>query len=1086
MLYSLYLRYIMWKIFSKSKQVLFVTVLVCIITLCGCENFLQGATTKKQLDDLVAYLNAPKATIKVSLGSADFGIVYPPNFTGTEGESFTIEFTKKENVVFKCWTCFDSNGNSSEDVTFSEESVRYDPANGSNIYTVKATINNIKEGIEVRPKCYLSNERIPPVLVHVSAFSTSDTSSEKYKELTDKDFGSWDTNNNTYTHGDYGNNLLSHSIYFKLTGYDEQSGLSDIKITETYYNNVSGSTVNSVYEPLFIPVDKCKKFNDIYSFDYDFKTVFDGIIKLEISLMDYAENESIESEKKVFYVLKDTSIDESKIYFEELDRYQTYDSYVQWTETTNMPLPFPKRETINGRDTITLTLNNTVNFKDQIYSGWKTEYDMKIFWGYSLNEITNLITPEKNSDGNNVYRFTRNAKQVAFIKIICKDYIGNEKQLIRAFPPELDFDKESAFFVQEQQGSQTNMTIHPYNISNYQHLCQTVGAMSCEIQYIEYPSVTEYRIYVNGNLQLVQDAYYMDSSITFTNSYAGKTPLYYMVMCFRYEDGSFYYSPVSTTALKVKFNSSYTGTTSGYTTEIIGKPSTTAGNNTYIKNNISLSVEPVKNSGLYKLTVSDYKTQAGLESEVNYKFKCVVANTSESYIFAEDVFYLPSSNQYRIYIISEDTSGKKYTSSYLNFYLNGSTSSSTTLTLSEDLTPPVMSGLGINQSYRGYFEWYHSTPSSFTPHWHTGTLPSNPPYSMNPVPNLNAYVPVDDKQMFSTTVNSKTVGKIEYYFIPNPQETVYDFHSYSEEEISQYPKRTAYYDLNQMDYLLPQFSGRSGTNNSYSSKPIDESGILNTFHQMRIELPYDGLEEGFYTVCLKAYDANNNYTWAFAPAVNQTTGTFLSWTFDSSKNTITNNGGKRDRLFVYYYDNDHDRWVAFYNDLDSTTNEGYRYHLLSTSQNEKIYENNFLKNRWAKFIGYKYVSEVGGGPKVSNSKFYNVQYVYLDYERYKNTNNAIVCNVKDIFEGGVNGIQVFADAPVFVHTLYCSRCLTDTNTPEDAIIWENKATETGVAFKNGSFTYGYENLEEVPNNVYYTTIAHFADGSVVMGEIKTK
>lgn len=85
-----------------------------------------------------------------------------------------------------------------------------------------------------------------------------------------------------------------------------------------------------------------------------------------------------------------------------------------------------------------------------------------------------------------------------------------------------------------------------------------------------------------------------------------------------------------------------------------------------------------------------------------------------------------------------------------------------------------------------------------------------------------------------------------------------------------------------------------------------------------------------------------------------------------------------------------------------------------------------------------------------------------------------------------NGYQVFADAPTLCHTMYFPTKLTETNTKEDAYFWESKAIETGIMVKDSMFTYSDENLAEIPEGFYYTTICHFADGTILMSDINVK
>ena len=85
-----------------------------------------------------------------------------------------------------------------------------------------------------------------------------------------------------------------------------------------------------------------------------------------------------------------------------------------------------------------------------------------------------------------------------------------------------------------------------------------------------------------------------------------------------------------------------------------------------------------------------------------------------------------------------------------------------------------------------------------------------------------------------------------------------------------------------------------------------------------------------------------------------------------------------------------------------------------------------------------------------------------------------------------NGYQIFCDAPAFCHTLYSTRKITSGNTEKDALEWEAQAQETGIVVsENGSgFTYKNTNLDGVPSGDWYTTICHFADGTVLMSPVE--
>ena len=107
-------------------------------------------------------------------------------------------------------------------------------------------------------------------------------------------------------------------------------------------------------------------------------------------------------------------------------------------------------------------------------------------------------------------------------------------------------------------------------------------------------------------------------------------------------------------------------------------------------------------------------------------------------------------------------------------------------------------------------------------------------------------------------------------------------------------------------------------------------------------------------------------------------------------------------------------------------------------------------------------------------------YLYPQYLITKDTDNPLICDLKDVFLGQT-GINILADQPCFVHTIYCPRNLG--NTAEN---WLNGGLETGLVMKQKSFTDSFENTAGVPEGYYYTTIIHFADGTFLMTDVKQK
>ena len=85
-----------------------------------------------------------------------------------------------------------------------------------------------------------------------------------------------------------------------------------------------------------------------------------------------------------------------------------------------------------------------------------------------------------------------------------------------------------------------------------------------------------------------------------------------------------------------------------------------------------------------------------------------------------------------------------------------------------------------------------------------------------------------------------------------------------------------------------------------------------------------------------------------------------------------------------------------------------------------------------------------------------------------------------------NGYQVFTDAPTLCHTMFAPTKLTETNTTEDAYVWESTGMETGIMVKDSMFSYSNDLTDGVPEGFYYATICHFADGTILMSDVKQK
>ena len=102
---------------------------------------------------------------------------------------------------------------------------------------------------------------------------------------------------------------------------------------------------------------------------------------------------------------------------------------------------------------------------------------------------------------------------------------------------------------------------------------------------------------------------------------------------------------------------------------------------------------------------------------------------------------------------------------------------------------------------------------------------------------------------------------------------------------------------------------------------------------------------------------------------------------------------------------------------------------------------------------------------VSNYAYF---YPSLDSENYKLADLS-ACS---------RGITVFTDQPCLVQTFYCSYDLG-----QDASDWINRGFEAQRQTEKTSFTYVIDK-DSIPYSNYYATVVQFADGTVVMSDVK--
>ena len=156
------------------------------------------------------------------------------------------------------------------------------------------------------------------------------------------------------------------------------------------------------------------------------------------------------------------------------------------------------------------------------------------------------------------------------------------------------------------------------------------------------------------------------------------------------------------------------------------------------------------------------------------------------------------------------------------------------------------------------------------------------------------------------------------------------------------------------------------------------------------------------------------------------------------------------------------------------------------------YSEKFLKISTRYTVGLESTGDAQKSIYCKPVYIYTGYYKYLsDYESAHPGQTAPSYCTSKTWMPMANGWQIFNDKPCFVHTRFCSKNLTEPGdlSKKAAYEWEARAQETGIVYNDGltmTFSYTDDNLDGVPSGYYYTTICHFADGTVVMSEVKQK
>ncbi len=254
-----------------------------------------------------------------------------------------------------------------------------------------------------------------------------------------------------FTDAEFPQNHIKNTVYFDFNCRDKDSGIKKLVIKETLIRDTAGTPITVTGENTTIFEISEPNYNDYYSNNEQPKTAYtlksndDGVVQLDFCFYDFAENE-----KKIsFFVIKDTKLLSSDINPSQSDTDISFPG--------NIPLgsgkiikkisddynadKIEKRKTKDGK----ITYNFTIPFTKEYYSTYTLKKNIVFSWGYSENEITNIVEDGQSSDDLKgtigSYKIECDSSKDCFIKIKATDDVGNETELIRVIPRKIGIIK---------------------------------------------------------------------------------------------------------------------------------------------------------------------------------------------------------------------------------------------------------------------------------------------------------------------------------------------------------------------------------------------------------------------------------------------------------------------------------------------------------------------------------------------------------------------------------------------------------------------------------------------------------------------
>ena len=853
-----------------------------------------------------------------------------------------------------------------------------------------------------------------------------------------EEFSSW-------TLAKYKNHHINNKIYFSATVSDSGSGYKQMTIKETLIRTLDGAEVSIEAVP---PVDENGVEQNVFSSStftkqsYELTSEYDGVVQLDFIFEDNAGNQNT----KTYYLVKDTTLDDGVVLRPRFD-FIGEDSTNMWGTATQ------HLETDNGTEIKTLDnlnvgvnafyipLNNTskqnlAKLTSDSSHNLQTiltfnYYACKDIFAKNQSETANYIVKYGYSESSiettvsissGKYSFVRDTTKDCYIKISAYDSVGNSKTIIRVIP---------------KQVSIVNMTVDETN-SDY------VNIIIKDSDYLSSLGRQQ-------NVQKVDYLIYFKYKATEDSEYSNLYPP---------EEGT---TPVETWHFS---------------------PQGSIGNILYTANcvrtrfaltNANFTDETLTPDGIYTFYIIPFfkyseTTYYGAVSETSYTYYHNIERTTSS---------APTFGAYTIQtqtpVVNEGSIAGTVTTSF-----TGTTGFTYGLAYNrEGETNDQAKLASLNFRIPSGFTW---NVFLFAKNDSTGEIffDSNKKVVDATYDNVPPVINCDDV-FYETSPN-------QIFLCPNTM-------PHDEGVGLTETEDGLYYTF---DYYLIKKNDTTSINHDIITKQ-DLVGL--TPYKAKFEknaqfltLDFEKFIDSYYLLVINLKDKNGNesiYTYTISniifPQVSRIEYRPNDY-FDVKFSYPIGNDGSLQAYFngtVIFYLTEDGKWTwKEYKHQDNSIRS------LSDDLQQKTF--------------YKIMQH-----SLSNSTYrYDCHaFLSIEYAKKMKKKENVVCANKSMIAGYGNTYQIFYDAPCFAHTMACpSELVADYeqkahdiltyNTElsyEEALsaVWATKGQEFNCKLINGdSFEAAYASyavpVSEIPSGYSYVTIAHFADGTSIMSDVKQK